>query len=152
MTEPPEQPMVEVVLGRIVIREGSDRQYIFLQERSGKRGFPIVIGSNEATEIKRVVARVECERPLTHQLAYSIVEAFGAHIRRCDIVDLRQNTFYAQLVLQTEAGDRTIVLDARPSDAIALALRAGCTLRVAESVLEQVRSDEGGGPDPLPGP
>jgi bifunctional DNase/RNase len=152
MTEPPEQPMVEVVLGRIVIREGSDRQYIFLQERQGTRGFPIVIGSNEATEIKRVVARVECERPLTHQLAYSIVEAFGARIRRCDIVDLRQNTFYAQLVLQTEAGDRTIVLDARPSDAIALALRAGCTLRVAESVLEQVRSDEGGGPDPLPEP
>lgn len=152
MTETPEQPMVEVVLGRIVIRESSDRQYIFLQERRGKRGFPIVIGSSEATEIKRVVARVECERPLTHQLAFSIIEAFGASIRRCDIVDLRQNTFYAQLVLQTESGDRTIVLDARPSDAIALALRAGCTLRVAESVLEQVRSDEGGGPDPLPEP
>jgi bifunctional DNase/RNase len=152
MTEPPEQPMVEVVLGRIVIREGSDRQYIFLQERRGKRGFPIVIGNSEANEIKRVIACVECERPLTHQLAYSIIEAFGAAIRRCDIVDLRQNTFYAQLVLQTDSGDRTVVLDARPSDAIALALRAGCTLRVAESVLEQVRSDEGSGPDPLPEP
>ena len=51
MTEMPEQPMVEVVLGRIVIRESSDRQYIFLQERAGKRGFPIVIGSSEANEI-----------------------------------------------------------------------------------------------------
>lgn len=152
MTEPPEQPMVEVVLGRIVIREGSDRQYIFLQERRGERGFPIVIGSNEATEIKRVVARVECERPLTHQLTYAVIEAFGARIHRCDIVDLRQNTFFAQLVLQTDSGDRTVVLDARPSDAIALALRAGCTLRVAESVLEQVRTDQGGGPDPLPEP
>ena len=152
MDETPEQPMVEVVLGRIVIREGSDRQYIFLHERGGKRGFPIVIGSNEAAEIKRVIARIECERPLTHQLAFSIIEAFGARIRRCDIVDLRQNTFFAQLVLQTDSGDRTVVLDARPSDAIALALRAGCTLRVAESVLEQVRSDEGGGPDPLPEP
>jgi bifunctional DNase/RNase len=149
MAETPEQPMVEVVLGRIVIHEGSDRQYIFLQERQGKRGFPIVIGSNEAAEIKRVVARIECERPLTHQLTFSIIEACGARIRRCDIVDLRQNTFFAQLVLQSDAGDRTVVLDARPSDAIALALRAGCTLRVAESVLEQVRSDESG-PDPLP--
>ena len=151
MDESPEQPMVEVVLGRIVIREGSDRQYIFLHERGGKRGFPIVIGSNEAAEIKRVIAQIECERPLTHQLAFSVIEAFGARIRRCDIVDLRQNTFFAQLVLQTEEGERTIVLDARPSDAIALALRAGCSLRVAESVLEQVRSDESG-PDPLPGP
>ena len=104
MTEPPEQPMVEVVLGRIVIRESSDRQYIILQERGGKRGFPIVIGSNEAAEIKRVVAQIECERPLTHQLAFSIIEAFGARIRRCDIVDLRQNTFFAQLVLQTDSG------------------------------------------------
>jgi bifunctional DNase/RNase len=150
MAETPEQPMVEVVLGRIVIHEGSDRQYIFLQERVGKRGFPIVIGSTEAAEIKRVVARIEVERPLTHQLAFSIIEACGARIRRCDIVDLRQNTFFAQLVLQSDAGERTVVLDARPSDAIALALRAGCTLRVAESVLEQVRSDESG-PDPLPG-
>jgi bifunctional DNase/RNase len=150
MAETPEQPMVEMVLGRIVIHEGSDRQYIFLQERAGKRGFPIVIGSTEAAEIKRVVARIEVERPLTHQLAYSIIEACGARIRRCDIVDLRQNTFFAQLVLQSDAGERTVVLDARPSDAIALALRAGCKLRVAESVLEQVRSDESG-PDPLPG-
>ena len=149
MAETPEQPMVEVVLGRIVIHEGSDRQYIFLQERQGKRGFPIVIGSNEAAEIKRVVARIEVERPLTHQLTFSIIEACGARIRRCDIVDLRQNTFFAQLVLQSDSGSRTVVLDARPSDAIALALRAGCTLRVAESVLEQVRSDESG-PDPLP--
>ncbi len=151
MPESPEQPMVEVVLGRIVIRENSDRQYIFLLERGGKRGFPIVIGSAEAAEIQRVVAGIDCERPLTHQLAYSIVEGLGASIRRCDIVDLRQNTFFAQLVLQTPRGDTTLVLDARPSDAIALALRAGCPLRVAESVLEQVRCDESG-PDPMPEP
>ncbi len=149
MPDSPEQPMVEVVLGRIVIRENSDRQYITLLERGGKRSFPIVIGSSEAAEIQRVVAGIDCERPLTHQLAYSIIEGLGASIRRCDIVDLRQNTFFAQLVLQTPRGDTTLVLDARPSDAIALALRAGCQLRVAESVLEQVRSDESG-PDPLP--
>ena len=78
MSSVPEQPMVEVVLGRIVIRENSDRQYIFLVERGGVRGFPIVIGSPEAAEIQRVVAGIECERPLTHQLAYSILESLGA--------------------------------------------------------------------------
>ena len=151
MSASPDEPMVEVVLGRIVIREGSDRQYIYLQERGGARGFQIMIGTSEAAEIQRVVARIECERPLTHQLAFAAIEALGARVRRCDIVDLRHNTFFAQLVLQTDGGERTIVLDARPSDAIALALRAGATLRVAESVLEQVRSDSSG-PDPLQEP
>ncbi|HVS18330.1 MAG TPA: bifunctional nuclease family protein [Planctomycetota bacterium] len=144
----PEQRMVEVVLGRIVIREHADRQYVYLAERGGKRGFPIVIGTSEAAEIQRVVAGIECERPLTHQLAHSILESLGAKLRRCDIVDLRQNTFFAQLVLETAAPNSSIVIDARPSDAIALALRAGCPLRVAESVLEQARSDAGG-PDPI---
>jgi bifunctional DNase/RNase len=144
----PEQRMLEVVLGRIVIRENADRQYVYLAERGGKRGFPIVIGSSEAAEIQRVVAGIECERPLTHQLAHSILESLGARLRRCDIVDLRQNTFYAQLVLETREPSSSIVIDARPSDAIALALRAGCPLRVAESVLEQARSDSSG-PDPV---
>jgi uncharacterized protein len=143
--------MVEVVLGRIVIRDGADRQYIFLVERGGQRGFPIVIGNNEAAEIQRVVMREEPERPLTHQLAYSIIQGLGAELKRCDIVDLRQNTFFAQLMLQSKNGATTAVIDARPSDAIALALRARCQLRVAESVLEQVRTDESG-PDPLPEP
>lgn len=148
MASVPEQRMVEVVLGRIVIREGSDRQYVYLVERGGERGFPIVIGSPEAAEIQRVVAGIECERPLTHQLAYSLMESLGGELQRCDIVDLRQNTFFAQLVVQSVKGDTSVVLDARPSDAIALALRAGCPMRVAESVLDQVRSDASG-PDKL---
>lgn len=141
--------MVELVLGSIVIRDDSERQYIFLREKDGARGFPIVIGTAEASEIQRVVAGVESERPLTHQLAHSLVEGLGATIKRCDVVDLRKNTFYAQLVLQTANGETTAVIDARPSDAIALALRAKCTIRVAESVLEDVRTDDSG-PDPLP--
>lgn len=151
MSDSPEQPMVEVVLGRIVIRNNADRQYIFLNERGGERGFPIVIGTPEATEIHRVVAGAESERPMTHQLTASIIEGLGARLKRCDIVDLRSNTYFAQLVLESEKDATTVVVDARPSDAIALALRAGCPLRVAESVLEQVRSDDSG-PDPLPEP
>jgi hypothetical protein len=143
--------MVEVVLGRIIISERSDRQYIFLTERKGSRGFPIVIGTNEAAEIRRVVGRMSCERPMTHQLAYAIIQGLGCELVRCDIVDLRNNTFYAQLVVRPSKGGPEVLLDARPSDAIALALRAGCTMRVAESVLDQVRTDSEG-PDPLPPP
>jgi bifunctional DNase/RNase len=147
---PSEPNMVDVRLSRIVFREGQDRQYIYLTERAGRRGFPIVIGTNEALEIDRVVKGFQSERPLTHQLVHSVIEALAAELKRCDITDLRNGTFYAQLVLQNKSGSTTVVVDARPSDAIALALRARCGIRVAESVLEEVRTDEG--VDPLPGP
>ena len=149
MKEPTDEPpMIDVALSRIVIREGSDQQYIFLREVAGPRGFPIVIGTSEACEIRRVVNGIQPERPLTHQLAYASIKALGAELERVDIVDLRNNTFFAQLVLNDARGERMAVVDARPSDAVALALRARCPLRVAESVLEAVRTDEGG-PDKL---
>ncbi len=129
--------MLDVALGRIVIRDGVDRQYIYLVEKDGRRGLPIVIGNHEALEIHRVVHGIEPERPLTHQLAYATIRALGANLKRVDIIDLRQNTFFAHIVLQNERGDELTVVDARPSDAIALALRAHCGIRVAESVLER---------------
>ncbi len=143
-----ENPMVDVRLSRIVIRDGSDNQWIFLTERGGHRGFPIVIGSSEAHEIHRVLTKVAPGRPLTHQLAFDSIRALGAEIKHIEIVDLRKNTFYAHLVIGSQEGDDTQVLDARPSDALALGLRAGCPIRVAESLLEEVRSDTNG-PDEL---
>jgi bifunctional DNase/RNase len=143
--------MVDLALRRIMIRDGWESQYIFLQEAKGKRSFLIVIGKNEAEEIARVVKGEKPSRPLTHQLAYETIRALGADLKRVDIVDLRSNTYFAQLVLQDASGELTAVVDARPSDAVALALRAKCPLRIAESVLEQVRTDEDG-PDPLPEP
>jgi uncharacterized protein len=148
MKEPKDAlPMVDVELGRIVIREGSEQQFIYLREVDGGRGFPIVIGHAEACEIRRVVHKIPSERPLTHQLAYEAIRALGAQIERVEIVDLRHNTFFAQLVLSTSNGSVTV--DARPSDALALALRARCPVRVAEHVLDDVRTDTNG-PDALP--
>lgn len=141
--------MVEMSLGRIVIREGADHQYIYLKEKGGDRGFPIVIGSSEAWEIQRVVTKVETERPLTHQLTFDIVERLGASLTRVDIVDLSSNTFFARLLLNDAAGELCATVDARPSDAIALALRARCPVHVSNDVLESVRTDTSG-PDPLP--
>src|SRR5207245_7466051 len=135
---------VDVTLCRIVIHEGSEQQYIYLREENGQRGFPIVIGMSEALEIRRVVIDQSTQRPLTHQLAFESIRALGAELKRVDIVDLRDNTFYAQLVLQNQQGELTAVVDARPSDALALALRAKCPIRVAQSVLEQVRTDTSG--------
>lgn len=137
-----------MMLQRIILRDKSDRQWIYLKEHDGKRGFPILIGTPEALEIHRVATASPTERPLTHALAHGLIEALGAELERVDIVDLRDNTFYAQLVLRNAAGELAMV-DARPSDALALGLRAGCPIRVAESVLEQVRTDRQGS-DPMP--
>ena len=137
-----EQRMIDVALSRIVIHDGIDRQYIYLSESQGDRGFPIVIGNNEALEIHRVVHSIEPERPLTHQLAYSTIRALGASLKSVDIIDLRKNTFFAHIVLQNDQGDVLTVIDARPSDAIALALRARCQIRVAESVMERASAPE----------
>jgi len=130
-----ETRMVECTLGRVVLHDGSDRQLVYLVEREGERGFPIVIGSSEAHEIYRVLHGRDPERPLTHKLAHDLVLALGATVKHVDVVDLRQNTFFAQIALSNEGGDVLAVVDARPSDAIALAIRSRCTIRVAEDVL-----------------
>jgi bifunctional DNase/RNase len=134
-----EEPLVDVRLARIVLRDGSDQQYIYLVEKDGQRRFPIVIGYNEAREIYRVVRQEQTERPLTHQLCFSCIRALEAELESVHIIDLRQNTFYANLVLKSD--ETVTVVDARPSDAIALALRAKCGIRVAESVMKRAARD-----------
>lgn len=157
MSPPPSVPYVPVRLVRVVLREKADQQWLFLEEdpdstgttdgpdgTEPRRGFPIVIGTGEAYEIHRILTDVSTVRPMTHQLAISLVESLGSELLGVDIVDLRSNTFYAQIRLLAVAdatGAEEVLVDARPSDALALALRAGVPIRVAESVLEQARTD-----------
>ena len=125
---------IDVALTRIVIRDRDEKQYIVLAEVGGTRAFPIVIGNSEAGEIQRVVHGEQPERPLTHQLAFEVIRALGGRIEGVDIIDLKHNTFYAQIHVVNGAGEAAVI-DARPSDAIALALRAKCPIRVTEDVL-----------------
>jgi bifunctional DNase/RNase len=143
------QRMIEVTLGRIILREDSDQQWIVLHERGGERSFPIVIGNAEAMEIQRVVEGQKTVRPLTHALLHAAIKALGATLKRVDIVDLRQNTFFAQLVLEGAHDQSLVVVDARPSDAVALALRARCPIRASEAVIRQAVAQ---GTDPSPSP
>jgi len=128
--------MIDVTLTRIVLRDNSHQQYIYLTEVDGKRSFQIVIGNNEADEIHRVVHGQQSTRPFTHQLAYSAIQGLGARIEAVEIVDLKHNTYFARLLL-ADAMDQRVELDARPSDAIALALRAQCKIRVDEEVMDR---------------
>ena len=144
MTEKDEdERFIEMQLRRIVIRENSEQQYIYLVEKDGARSFPIVIGTSEAFEIRRVVCGVQTERPLTHQLAHDLIKGLGGRLASVNIVDLKNNTFYAKLLVEQGDDSTPKAIDTRPSDAVALAMRAGCPLRVAESVLAEARDDTG---------
>ena len=134
--------MVECELARIVIREDSLDQYIFLREKNGKRSFRIVIGQSEASEINRKVIGVGTKRPLTHDLLRSTVRELGARIVGIEVNDLRSNTFFANLIL--EQGDRMLRVDCRPSDAIALAAAENVPIEVDEKVLEHASENEQG--------
>ena len=125
--------MVECELVRIVIRENADRQYIYLREKGGDRAFPIVIGVSEAAEINRKAVGERTLRPLTHDLLRCVIGALGAAMTGVEISDLRENTFFAHLIITQ--GDREMRVDCRPSDAVALAVAESAPIFVAESVL-----------------
>jgi hypothetical protein len=128
--------MVEMDLHRIVIREGSDHQYVFLREKEGSREFPIVIGVFEAMEIRRKVKELATPRPTTHDLVGRVLDALGGKLERVIVNELKNNTFFAQLVIQTAGGVREV--DSRPSDAIALALQTRAPIYVDEKVIREV--------------
>jgi bifunctional DNase/RNase len=129
--------MIEMQLSRIVIRETSDQQSVHLREKDGERQFPIVIGLFEAVAIDRCVRDRKTKRPMTHDLMTSLLPALGAKLDRVIISDLRENTFYATLVLTNAAGE-PVEVDARPSDAIALAVHVDAPIFVEDRVIESV--------------
>ena len=129
--------MIEMQLSRIVIRETSDTQCIYLREKGGKREFPIVIGIFEASAIDRRVRKEAVTRPMTHDLMGAVIRSLGATLDRVVISDLRDNTFFATLELKKSDGEIAAV-DARPSDAVAMAAQLGARIFVAEKVLDTV--------------
>ncbi|QDV24448.1 bifunctional nuclease family protein [Aureliella helgolandensis] len=132
---------VQMQLARIIISEISDNQVIYLQEIDGERQFPILIGIFEATSIdRRVKEGFTPPRPLTHDLLVSVAESLGAVVESVKISELHEHTYFAKL--QLRKGDELIEVDARPSDAIAVAVTFSPPLPiyVEETVLEQAAS------------
>ncbi|MCU0867029.1 MAG: bifunctional nuclease family protein [Planctomycetes bacterium] len=132
--------LVEVELARVVIHQKGDQQFIHLRERNGKRSFAIVIGYHEVEEINRKLCGVQAPRPLTLDLIGRILSALGHRLQRVIISEMRDDTFFATLVLVARdgggKGSGTETVDCRPSDAIALAVQTGAPILVAREVFE----------------
>ena len=128
--------MIEMELNKIVIDEKRHDQLIVLKEKGGERLLPIVIGLNEASAIKLKISGFQPPRPLTHDLLHSTIENLEAVIDRVIIDKLEDNTFHAKLHLKTRSGEIKII-DARPSDTIALAVRARAPIFVEDEIIKK---------------
>lgn len=133
--------MIELVLSKIKIDENRSEQVIVLKEREGSRFLPVVIGIAEVNAIKLKLSGIEPPRPLTHDLLLSTIDQLGARLKAIHIDKLENNTFHAKLVLSRN-GSGEIKVDARPSDSVALALRAGAPIYVAEEVIDEAGVSE----------
>lgn len=129
--------MVEMELNKIRIDENRGEQVIVLKEKKGKRLLPIIIGLQEATAIKMEISGFTPPRPLTHDLMNNIINSLGAKLEQVIVEKLEQNIFYAKLIISVNH-TKAIEIDARPSDSVALALRAKAPIYVAEEILDQV--------------
>jgi len=127
--------MVEMELNKIVIDEKRHDQLIVLKEKNGDRLLPIVIGLTEASAIKLKLSGFEPPRPLTHDLLHSTIQNLEASVEKIIIDKIEDNTFHAKLVLKQDG--KVVTIDARPSDSIALAVRARAPIFVEDSVLKQ---------------
>ncbi len=143
--------MIEVGVEGVLFDRDTDLPVVVLRERNGNRVLPIFIGPNEAQAIIYVLSGERFVRPLTVDLMNLLIAGLHGVMRRAVVTRLAEGTFYAELVLDSPQGK--VSIDARPSDAIALALRAGAAIGVAEAVMDEagLLSPEGntGNPDEL---
>ncbi len=136
---------VRCELVRIMITETTDHQVIVLKESDGPRAFPILIGFFEAAAIDRRLKHKVLPRPMTHDLLAGVITAMGGELSRVVVTDLRDHTFIADLVIQRDGEE--ICVDARTSDAVALAVANDTPIYVEEHVLDIVAGEA---PSPPP--
>ena len=133
--------LVEMVVESVRVHMLSSRHVVILKETDRDRYLPIWIGPWEASAIAMKLQGLTPERPLTHDLFASTLEALGASVDRVVISELADETFHARI--QFERDGRTVEVDARPSDALALAVRTGVRIFAADAVLEQAALGDG---------
>ena len=128
---------LEMYVGGLMLDPNTQTPVVVLKDESGNICLPIWIGVAEATSIASAIKQINMSRPLTHDLIYDILNEVSVKVKSIVITDLRDSTYFAELVLSH--GDRALIIDSRPSDAIAIALRAAAPIYVTQRVLEQAK-------------
>lgn len=126
----------------LVIDPFTNSPIMILKDVDGEKSVPIWIGMLEATAIASELEKIQFSRPMTHDLLRNVIQKLDAKVTKIEVCDLKDNTFYA--LIHLHAHDRKLTIDARPSDAIALALRTESPIFVAEDVIQKSKSVEMG--------
>ena len=127
--------LLEMQVTGLTIDPANNAPIVILREKEGTRILPIWVGVIEASAIAFELEQVKLTRPMTHDLLKTTIESLGGRVERVAIVDLKESTYFASVILSREG--QTIELDARPSDAIALGLRTKATIFCESRVLEE---------------
>ena len=131
---------IEMTIKGLMVDPITNMPIIILRDKDGQRVLPIWVGVFEANAIALQIENVTTPRPMTHDLLRNVIQDLKADILKIVVSDLKENTFYALIHLKTPAGP--VAIDARPSDAIALALRTRAPIFVEESVIDNAKTVE----------
>lgn len=126
-------PVIRLKIDRIGLDPQQASALIVLKDEAGKRLLPLTIGGFEAQSIALVLQGIHSARPLTHDLLKAVLDSLDVTVSKVLIDDLREQVFYAQITLNVDG--RTVEIDSRPSDAVALAVRCKCPIFALEHVL-----------------
>jgi len=131
----------EVTIASMAIDPTSNTPIIILKSVKGDQAVPIWIGLLEATSIASALRNIKFDRPMTHDLFKNFIDNLEMVVSKVEVCDLKDNTFYARIYFVSE--EKSFNMDARPSDAIAIALRFGAPIYVDEKIFEKSQMVEG---------
>jgi bifunctional DNase/RNase len=126
--------MVKMIVAGITLDPSNNMPIIILKDAQGDTAIPIWIGLVEASAIATELEGIKLARPMTHDLLKNVLDTLGAKLKKIEVSDLKENTFYA--IMYIEYQDTLMEIDSRPSDAIALALRTNAEIYVARKVID----------------
>lgn len=127
--------LIELKIGALIMDPNSNSPIVVLKGVESESILPIWVGAFEANAIALEIEKIVPQRPMTHDLLRNLITQMGMTVRRVVITELKDNTFYANIDLEGPEGE-LVTLDARPSDAIALALRSDCAIFAEQKVLD----------------
>jgi bifunctional DNase/RNase len=130
--------MIEMSIKGLMVDPVTNMPIVILRDSDGQKVLPIWVGVFEANAIALQIENIQTPRPMTHDLLRNVIGDLQAEVEKIVVCDLKDNTFYAMIHLQTPHGP--VAIDARPSDAIALALRTRAPILVEESVIDNAKS------------
>ena len=130
----------EMKIRGLLVDPSTNAPIVLLKDVESDTMLPIWVGPFEANSIASEIEKVAPQRPMTHDLLRNVIQQFGGEVRRVVVTELKDSTFYAVIEIVLDGKD--VIIDSRPSDAIALALRVDCPIFVREEVIESSRSAE----------